>query len=233
MKPPEPDRALTLLPSVAPLRIEPSTITDSASEPAPPSQPSTLPPTPRISANRWPKRILGIDIENGPDWYGGGDFVYDRIFCLSFKWVDDPVVETAWIDWERKDATIRRQLEPLADAISRADRLLGHNFRHDWRGITALFRDLAMTEPAKAPVIDTMRVIPAGIPRSLDALCDRFGLGSKPHLSATDWTLALRRKDPEKIELVKHRNRTDVILTERLYHKEREIGWLTNRTRTR
>jgi hypothetical protein len=90
-----------------------------------------------------------------------------------------------------------------------------------------------VTEPRKAPVIDTMRCIPAGIPRSLDALCDRFGLGEKPHLSATDWTLALRRKNPEAIELVKRRNRTDVILTERLYHKEREIGWLTNRTRTR
>ena len=233
MKPPEPERALTLLPSVAPLRIVPSTTTDSESAPQPPALPSTLPPTPRISESRWPKRILGIDIENGPDWYGGGDFVYDRIFCLSFKWVDDADVHTVWIDWERNDATIRRQLEPLTAAVDEADRLLGHNFRHDWRGLTTLFRDLGMSEPRKPPVIDTMRCIPAGIPRSLDALCDRFGLGEKPHLSATDWTLALRRKDPARIELVKHRNRTDVVLTERLYQKEREIGWLTNRTRTR
>jgi DNA polymerase III epsilon subunit-like protein len=128
--------------------------------------------------------------------------------------------------------TIRRQLEPLKVAIDLSDRLLGHNFRHDWRGITALFRDLGMSEPVKKPVIDTMRCIPAGIPRSLDALCDRFELGEKPHLSATDWTRALRRKEPDAIELVKNRNREDVILTERLYHKEREIGWLTNRTRT-
>jgi hypothetical protein len=218
----------TLLPSVGPLQRTPSSPTSESTLPlARLSRPEPIPPTGS------PRRILGIDIENGPDWYGGGDFVYDRIFCLSFKWVDDPDVQTVWIEWEWKDATIRRLLDPLWRAISRADRLLGHNFRHDWKGITGLARELGLTEPRRPPVVDTMRCIPAGIPRSLEALCDRFELGSKPHLSATDWTRALRRKDPAAIDLVKDRNRTDVVLTERLYQKEREIGWLTNRTRTR
>jgi hypothetical protein len=216
------------LSSVAPLRRTPS----------PPTSESTRPPaqlsTPRpIFASQWPKRILGIDIENGPDWYGGGDFVYDRIFCLSFKWVNHPEIHTVWVDWAKKDATIRRQLEPLIKAIERSDRLLGHNFRHDWKGLTGLFRELNMTEPKKPPIVDTMRCIPAGIPRSLKDLCKRFDLGEKPELATWDWTRAIRRQEPEAIAKVIDRNRTDVILTERLYHKEREIGWLTNRTRTR
>lgn len=233
MRPPEPERALTLLPSVAPLRIVPSTTTASESAPQPLALPSTLPPTPRISESRWPKRILGIDIENGPDWYGGGDFVYDRIFCLSFKWVDDTDVHTVWIDWSRKDTTIRRQLEPLYAEMLRAERLMGHNFRHDWKGLTSLFRELNIVEPRKKPIIDTMRCIPPGIPRSLKDLCKRFDLGEKPELANWDWTRAIRRQEPDAIAKVIDRNRMDVILTERLYHKEREIGWLTNRTRTR
>lgn len=233
MKQPVSDGLSTELPLVAPLRQEPPR-TISESKPQNPTPPSTLAPILVISGNRWPDRILGIDIENGPDWYGGGDFVYDRIFCLSFKWVNDPEVHTVWIEWEWKDATIRRLLQPLADAMTEADVFLGHNFRHDWKGLGGLFRDIGTDPiPRKKPVIDTMRCIPAGIPRSLEDLCKRWDLGEKPHLSNRDWTLALRRKVPEKIELVKHRNRTDVILTERLYHKEREIGWLTNRTRMR
>lgn len=202
----------------------------SSSRLSPLPQPSPIPPTGS------PRRILGIDIENGPDWYGGNDFVYDRIFCLSFKWVNDDDVQTVWIDWGHSDTTIRRHLAPLAAAIDKAEALLGHNFRHDWRGLGTLFRDLTMGNlPARPdrPVIDTMRCIPAGIPRGLDNLCARFDLGEKPHLTNHDWTLALRRKDPDKISLVKHRNRTDVILTERLYHKEREIGWLTSPRMTR
>jgi hypothetical protein len=110
---------------------------------------------------------------------------------------------------------------------------LGHNFRHDWKGLTGLFRELNMTEPRKPPVVDTMRCIPAGIPRSLKDLCKRFDLGEKPDLANWDWTRAIRRQEPDAIAKVIDRNRTDVILTERLYHKERELGWLTNRTRLR
>ncbi|HET6914465.1 MAG TPA: hypothetical protein VFH56_00095, partial [Acidimicrobiales bacterium] len=79
MKRPVSDGLSTELPLVAPLRQEPQR-TISESKPQPPTQRSTLAPIPAISENQWPKRILGIDIENGPDWYGGGDFVYDRIF---------------------------------------------------------------------------------------------------------------------------------------------------------
>lgn len=194
------------------------------------SRPNLLPRPSPIPRTGSPRRILGIDIENGPDWYGGGDYVYDRIFCLSYKWVSFDHVETVWLDWAYKDTTLRRQLSPLWDAIQEADAYLGHNFRHDWKGLGTLFRDLNMGNLPARPdrkVIDTMRCIPAGIPRGLDNLCARFDVGEKPHLTNHDWTLALRRKDPEKIELVKYRNRMDVILTERLYEKERELGWLT------
>ena len=173
-----------------------------------------------------PPRTLGIDIENRPDWYGGGDFVYDRIVCVSFKWVSEPTTSTILLDWRHKNSTILRQLRPLWDALHEADALLGHNFKHDWRGLQTLFNDLHQRPLPRKPIVDTMRCIPSGIPRSLENLCARFDLGDKPHLSADDWIKALERRDPEKLELVKTRNREDVILTERLYWKEKELGWL-------
>jgi hypothetical protein len=171
-------------------------------------------------------RILGIDIENRPDWYGGGDYVYDRIVCISWKWTSDDEVFTAFLDWRNQDGTILRQLAPLWHALHYADSFLGHNFRHDWKGIQTLFRELHQPPLERRPIIDTMRCIPAGIPRGLGDLCVRFGLGDKPHLTGRDWTDALERRIPAKIELVKTRNREDVILTERLWRKEQELGWL-------
>jgi DNA polymerase III epsilon subunit-like protein len=169
---------------------------------------------------------LGVDIENKPDWYGGGDFVYDRIVCISWKWLNQSQVDTVFLDWRHKSSSLVRQLKPLWESIHETEAFLGHNFRHDWKGIQLIFRELHQPPLEKRTVIDTMRCIPSGIPRSLDDLCSRFDLGAKPHLTGRDWTDALERFVPAKIELVKHRNREDVILTERLYWKERELGWL-------
>lgn len=196
-----------------------------AQAPEPDAVPARIPPLNVIGGKREP-RTLGLDIENRPDWYGGGDFVYDRIVCISWKWVGNPQVETAFIDWRDTDAAIVQQLHPLWHALHQAEAFLGHNFRHDWKGIQTLFRELHQPPLERRPVIDTMRCIPAGIPRSLDDLCVRFGLGEKPHLSGRDWTDALERRIPAKIELVKRRNRADVALTEKLYWKERELGWV-------
>ena len=209
------------LPSVAPLQLAPR-VTTSEDFPEQSTRLSRVQPI----LPRPPRRILGIDIENRPDWYGGGDFVYDRIVCVSFKWVSEPTTGTIMLDWRHKNSTILRQLRPLWDAIHEADALLGHNFKHDWRGLQTLFNDLHQRPLPKKQIVDTMRCIPSGIPRSLENLCARFDLGDKPHLSADDWVKALERRDPEKIELVKTRNREDVILTERLYWKEKELGWL-------
>lgn len=171
-------------------------------------------------------KILGLDIENHPLWYGGGDYIYDLVFCISDKWVGDDEVRTIFIDWRHKDSTILRQLKPLRDRLEKADAFLGHNFRHDIKGMKALFAFLDQPHLGGKPTIDTMRCIPSGPPRSLEHLCAHFGLGEKPHLTADDWIKAIFRWDPEARELVKHRNREDVILTERLYWKEKELGWL-------
>lgn len=80
-------------------------------------------------------RILGIDIENHPLWYGGGDYVYDLVFCISDKWVGDEEVRTTFIDWRNQDSTILRQLKPLRTRMEEADAFLGHNFKHDWKGL--------------------------------------------------------------------------------------------------
>lgn len=171
-------------------------------------------------------RILGVDIENHPLWYGGGDYVYDLVFCISDKWVGDEEVRTIFIDWRKADSTILRQLKPLRERLTEANAFLGHNFRHDWKGLRALYAFLDQPDLEQKRLVDTMRACPSGPPRSLEYMCDHFGLGEKPHLTAEDWIKAIFRWDPQAREKVIHRNRMDVILTERLYHKERDLGWL-------
>jgi hypothetical protein len=170
-------------------------------------------------------RILGIDIENKPLWYGGGDFVYDRDVCYSWKVVGS--IDTVWLDWRQDDETLLRLLAPLRKAIEEADYLLGHNFQHDWKGLRATFNHLKQPFLPARPFIDTMRCIPGGMPRSLEWLCAHFDLGEKPHVTAHTWVKAIDRNEGAAIALIKKRNREDVVLTERLYHKEIELGWLS------
>lgn len=184
------------------------------------------------------RRILGIDIENAPLWYGGGDFVYDYVTCVSFKWAstESPEVyddgadllltETIMLDWRLSDRTLLRLLQPLWAAMDEADAYLGHNFRHDWKGVQALFRELEQPPLLKKPIIDTMRCIPAGIPRGLEALVAKFGLGEKPHVPNHVWIAGIHRRDPQALKVIEYRNAIDVVLTERLFWKEKELGWL-------
>jgi hypothetical protein len=171
-------------------------------------------------------RILGIDIENKPLWYGGGDFVYDRDVCYSWKWMGESV-DTVWLDWRQDDETLLHLLAPLRAAIEDADYLLGHNFQHDWKGLRATFNHLKQPFLPDRPYVDTMRCLPGGMPRSLEWLCAHLGIGEKPHVTAHTWVAAIDRNDPSAIAIIKERNRADVVLTERLYEKELDLGWIT------
>ena len=211
------------LPLVAPLRQEPQPTTSDWKPPSPTPLSKVVPIPPTDS----PSRVLGVDIENKPLWYGGGDFVYDQVVCMTPKWVGEPEGETIWLDWRMTDRTLIRLLRPLRDMIEESDQLLGHNFRHDWRGLQSIFNHLKQPFLPKRPIIDTMRCIPSGMPRDLEWLCDMFELGEKPHVPKRTWIAALERYEQWAIDAIKERNRVDVILTERLMNKEREIGWLT------
>lgn len=224
MKQPETAEPSIRLSSVAPLRRTPSAPTsESTQPPARLSRPALIPPT---DSHR---RLLGIDIENKPLWYGGGDYVYDNVVCVTPKFVGEPVGETIWLDWRLKDQTLIRRLQPLREMIEDCDALLGHNFQHDWKGLRSVFNHLQQPFLPARKIVDTMRCIPSGMPRSLEWLCDMFELGEKPHVPARTWIAACERAEPWAIQKVKERNRVDVILTERLYEKERELGWLTPR----
>lgn len=175
--------------------------------------------------------ILGLDIENGTRWgWGPNGFTFSIIYSVAWKWVgeEDEDVTSVLFDWRADDQTLQQLAAPLFRACEDADAFLGHNFKHDWGGIQGLARDLALPFLDNRPLIDTMRDIPKhdGPSKSLEDLCQQFGLGPKPHLSQRDWVDAFIRWNPEKLAMVRHRNETDVILTERLYHKEKELGWL-------
>ena len=77
-------------------------------------------------------------------------------------------------------------------------------------------------------LVDTMRSVPSstGAIRSLEALCKQFGLGDKPHIDNYTWVDAWIRWKPEALAVVRNRCEMDVVLTERLYRKEQELGWL-------
>lgn len=175
--------------------------------------------------------ILGIDIENGTRWgWGPGGYTYSVVYGVAWKWVGTPDddVQSILIDWRQDDKTLRRLCGDLWKECGKADAFCGHNFRHDWGGLQGLARDIGLPFLDKRPLIDTFKDIPkhSGPSRSLEDLCQQFELGPKPHLSQRDWTDAFIRWNPEKLAMVRHRNEQDVILTERLYHKEKELGWL-------
>jgi len=175
--------------------------------------------------------ILGIDIENGTRWgWGPQGYTKSVVYGVAWKWVGTPDddVQSILIDWRQDDNTLRRLCKGLWDDASSCDKFLGHNFRHDYGGLQGLARDIGLPFLPKKPLIDTFKDIPKhqGPSRSLEALCAQYGLGPKPHLSEYDWTVAFIRWNKEKLAMVRHRNEQDVILTERLYLKELELGWL-------
>lgn len=176
--------------------------------------------------------VLGVDIENGTRWgWGPNGYTFSVIYAVSWKWVGTPdgAVNSILIDWRQDDNTLRRICDGLWNDCAKADAFLGHNFRHDWGGLQGLARDLELPFLEKRPLIDTFKDIPnhAGPSKSLEDLCQQFGLGPKPHLSQRDWTEAFIRWNPQKLKMVRNRNEQDVILTERLYFKEKELGWIT------
>lgn len=196
-------------------------------------------------------RILNLDVENGPSWgWGPSGYTYSQVFCIAWKWVSEPgkkltVAPSAGIsqsmkhrsdspqsvllDWRQDDATIRALLAPVFACIEEADGFLGHNFTHDTGLLVGTAKDCGAVLPnVDKPVIDTMRSVPksSGAMRSLEALCAQFGLGEKPHLDTYTWKKAWVRWDAEALAAVRHRCEMDVILTERLYRKEQEMGWL-------
>jgi len=179
-----------------------------------------------------PKKILGIDIENGTRWgWGPNGFTFSILYCITIKWVGskDEDVQVFWIDWRLPDEALQLLLRPMFAAMEEADAFLGHNFKHDFGGISGLARDIGLPFPTKKPVIDTYKDIPAhsGASKSLEDLCLQFGLGDKPHLPQRVWVDAFIRNQPEAVAAVIDRNVKDVLLTERLYFKERELGWMT------
>jgi len=177
------------------------------------------------------KEVLGVDIENGTRWgWGPNGYTYPQIYAVAWKWVGSPDedVKCILLDWRQSNETLKDHCGELWDDLSRADKFLGHNFRHDWGGLQGLARDLELPFLKTRPLVDTFKDIPnhTGPSRSLEDLCQQFGLGPKPHLSQRDWTEAFIRWFPDKLEMVKNRNTQDVILTERLYLKEKELGWI-------
>lgn len=175
--------------------------------------------------------VLGIDIENGTRWgWGPNGYTYSVVYGVAWKWVGTPDedVQSILIDWRQDDKTLRRLCKGLWDAAEECDYFLGHNFKHDFGGLQGLARDIDLPFLEKRPLVDTFADIPKhnGPSRSLEDLCQQYGLGPKPHLSQRDWTDAFIRWDAEKLAMVRNRNEQDVILTERLYRKERELGWL-------
>jgi len=178
------------------------------------------------------RRILNLDVENGPSWgWGPNGYTYSTVFCIARKWVGDPEssVTSVLLDWRADDETVRQLLAPTLADIAACDGFLGHNFSHDTGLLVGTAKDCGANLPdVSKPVIDTMRSVPksSGAMRSLEAMCSQFGLGEKPHIDTYTWKKAWVRWDAEALAVVRRRCEADVILTERLYRKEQELGWL-------
>lgn len=178
------------------------------------------------------RSILNLDVENGPSWgWGPNGYTYSQVFCIAWKWVGEAedTVQSVLLDWRQDDATVRRLLGDVFKCVAVADAFLGHNFSHDTGLLVGTAKDCGADLPnVDKPVIDTMRSVPksSGAMRSLEAMCAQFGVGEKPHIDTYTWKKAWVRWDPEALSVVRNRCEADVLLTERLYRREQELGWL-------
>lgn len=227
MRQPEQEQPSTLLPSVAPLRIAPSTSTVSESKPE--IRPSRLSKVTRIQPTGSPKRILDFDIETLAAGYADPAWVPDKITCISASWVGEDEIHT-WITgqeayWSRAGRA-RTVLEPFYRLLSKADMVTGHNIlKFDLR----VFNAEAMrcgVEPVRSILVeDTMRILRAkGFKKGLDNIAVELGVpAEKKAMSWSQWDLAY--EDPTWGEVIE-RCESDVRLHKLVRTEMKKRGWI-------
>lgn len=247
---PPKDEPLTELRSVELPRLRPLTPTSLVASPSPPSTPevplrrlkplvtreqprsqskeSTLP---KLAPLETPVafRILSFDLETVAAGYGDPEWVPHKITCVAWSWCDEDEVEVRISTSEglfSRPERRRKMLEPLVEAVRRADMVTGHNvLRFDLPVLNSECLRLGLPSLPALLVQDTMRLVRTkGFKKGQDNLGRLLQVPDpKMPLSWQEWQHAYEEKG---WETVRERCASDVRAQKELRRRLYERGWL-------
>lgn len=147
------------------------------------------------------------------------------MLCFAAKWTDE---DTTQFYSERQGRD--RMLRAAWRLLNEADAVVGWNSqRFDTRWMHSEFVREGMRKPTPCKQIDVMKSVKAlqYLPSyKLDYSARNLGVGGKVHTGGFDLWRGCMDGDRESWALMEEYNRADVELTERVFNKLRDGGWI-------
>lgn len=184
-------------------------------------------------------KILVIDIELRPGecywWdarteYIGAHMVIEKpsMICFDAKWLGDTrhTFRSVWDHGQEQMVADARAL------LDEAHIVIGYNSRGF--DVKHLYREIAQagqSAPSKHFDVDLIQVVRRRFKfpyRSLNEVCRDLGLDLKLEHTGFDLWRDVMAGDPKAQRLMEKYNRTDVVVTEGLYCRLRDGGWIDN-----
>jgi DNA polymerase elongation subunit (family B) len=176
-----------------------------------------------------PKRVLDFDVETVAAGFADPNWVPQKITCVAWSWIGEDKVHSRICTTEGlygKPFLRKKMLEPLLEAIDRADMLTGHNIvRFDLPVINSECLRLGLPSLKGQLVQDTMALVKTkGFKKGQDNLIELTGVPiPKQALTWQGWEDAYEEPG---WKTVVERCESDVMGHKVLREKMLERGWL-------
>lgn len=179
-------------------------------------------------------RLLVYDLETYATGFADPRWVPQVVTAVGWKWLDEnPVFATASIDYAYPMAmphlqpeAIAKMMKPFLAALEQADAVVTYNglrFDNPVLNGTMYYVGLPPIDPILTYDLHDFGKI-KGAKRGLDNVGEHVGTDEeKLSLNHAQWTEGYLEPG---WPLVKQRVKSDVSLTEQVYHAKRERGWL-------
>lgn len=146
---------------------------------------------------------------------------YGKILCYAAKWNDKPTFVRGWVDFKSNEE--KELVKELWKLLDEADVVVAHNGKSfDIKWCNTKFTQYRLPKPSSYKVVDTkclakkVLYLPS---YSLNNIADYYGLGRKvEHEGFSLWKKCISG-DREAWKRMKHYNKVDVDLLERVYLK--------------
>ena len=181
-----------------------------------------------------PKRLLVYDLETYATGFADPSWVPQVVTCVSWKWLDEkPTFVSASIDYAYPMAmphlqaeAIAKMMQPFLAALKKADGVVTYNgmrFDNPVLNGTAYYVGLPPINPILTYDLHEFGKV-KGVKKGLDNTAVHLGAKlEKLSMNHGQWTQGYL--EPGWL-LIKERAKSDVVLTEEVYHLKKSAGWL-------
>lgn len=183
----------------------------------------------KIRLTKRPAKILDWDVETIAAGFADPNWVPQKITCVAWSWVGEEKVHSRIATCDgiyHKPFLRKKMLEPLLDAIDKADILTGHNLiRFDLPVLNSECLRLGLPSLKPQMVQDTMRLVKTkGFKKGQDNLIELTGVPiPKMPLTWQGWEDAYAEPGWKSVV---ERCESDVMGHKLLREKMLERGWL-------